>query len=159
MNPSKPSLATILFTDIVGSTERAIELGDRGWGQVLKEHHARVRREIRRFGGSEIKTMGDGFLAAFAGPAQAIRCAWSIRVTRMSGRYFPHFPTRARGLLSGPVCTSWQGMRAPGPSGLRVDPPSGSRSPLRKQAPHVEETVSSPYLPSGEPAPRWNDRV
>lgn len=76
---SRRTLQTILFTDIVGSTERAIDLGDRGWRQVLKEHHAHVRREIRRFGGREIKTMGDGFMAAFGRPAQAIRCAWSIR--------------------------------------------------------------------------------
>lgn len=78
MKPRR-SLQTILFTDIVGSTERAIQLGDHGWKQVLGEHHARVRREIRRFGGREIKTTGDGFLAAFGQPAQAIRCAWSIR--------------------------------------------------------------------------------
>jgi class 3 adenylate cyclase/tetratricopeptide (TPR) repeat protein len=75
------SFATLLFTDIVGSTERAAELGDRGWRELLSEHHGRVRREIRRFGGEESNTAGDGFLATFERPASAIRCAWSIRET------------------------------------------------------------------------------
>jgi class 3 adenylate cyclase/tetratricopeptide (TPR) repeat protein len=75
------SLATILFTDIVGSTERATQLGDLGWSQLLQEHHARVRREIRRLGGREIKVLGDGFLVSFPRPVQAIRCAWAIRET------------------------------------------------------------------------------
>ncbi|MGH7572471.1 MAG: adenylate/guanylate cyclase domain-containing protein [Gemmatimonadota bacterium] len=75
------SFATLLFTDIVGSTERAAELGDRGWHELLSEHHGRVRREIRRFGGTESNTAGDGFLATFERPASAIRCAWAIRET------------------------------------------------------------------------------
>ncbi|HUP00158.1 MAG TPA: adenylate/guanylate cyclase domain-containing protein [Gemmatimonadota bacterium] len=78
---SRRSLQTVLFTDIVGSTERATELGDQGWSEILEEHHGRVRREIHRFGGREIKALGDGFLATFAQPAQAIRCAWSVRET------------------------------------------------------------------------------
>ena len=73
------SLATVLFTDIVGSTERAAELGDRDWHELLDQHHACVRREIRRFGGREVNTAGDGFLAAFERPARAIGCAWAIR--------------------------------------------------------------------------------
>jgi class 3 adenylate cyclase/tetratricopeptide (TPR) repeat protein len=76
---SERSLATILFTDIVGSTERATELGDRKWRQLLEEHHARVRRELRRFGGRELNISGDGFLAVFAGPARAIACADALR--------------------------------------------------------------------------------
>jgi class 3 adenylate cyclase len=76
---SERSLATILFTDIVGSTERATELGDRKWRQLLEEHHARVRRELRRFGGRELNISGDGFLAVFEGPARAIACADAIR--------------------------------------------------------------------------------
>ncbi len=71
-------LATVLFTDIVGSTERAAELGDREWGDLLAAHHARVRDLITRFGGREIDTAGDGFLATFDGPARAVRCAVSI---------------------------------------------------------------------------------
>ena len=79
MTTSERSLATILFTDIVASTQRATELGDRQWRQLLDEHHARVRRELRRFGGRELNISGDGFLAVFAGPARAIACADALR--------------------------------------------------------------------------------
>jgi len=72
-------LATVLFTDIVGSTERAVELGDSRWSELLREHHALVRRELARFRGREIDTAGDGFFASFDGPARAIRCACAIR--------------------------------------------------------------------------------
>jgi pimeloyl-ACP methyl ester carboxylesterase len=71
-------LATVLFTDIVGSTERAIEEGDRRWRELLEAHHALVRQELSRFRGREVNTMGDGFLATFDGPARGIRCACSI---------------------------------------------------------------------------------
>ena len=72
-------LATVLFTDIVRSTERAAALGDRGWRELLANHHTVVRRELRRFRGREVKTLGDGFLATFDGPARGIRCACAIR--------------------------------------------------------------------------------
>jgi class 3 adenylate cyclase len=72
-------LATVLFTDIVGSTERAADLGDRRWSQVLEQHHAIVRKELERFRGREVDTAGDGFLATFDGPARAIRCAYAVR--------------------------------------------------------------------------------
>jgi class 3 adenylate cyclase len=68
-------LATVLFTDIVGSTERATQLGDRRWRELLDAHHSAVRRQLERFRGREIDTAGDGFLASFDGPARAIRCA------------------------------------------------------------------------------------
>ena len=71
-------LATVLFTDIVGSTERAAELGDRAWRELLERHHALVRRELTRFRGEERDTAGDGFFATFDGPARAIRCAQAI---------------------------------------------------------------------------------
>jgi len=71
-------LATILFTDIVGSTAKAVELGDRRWRGLLERHHMLVRRELLRFRGREIDTAGDGFLASFDGPARAIRCACAI---------------------------------------------------------------------------------
>jgi class 3 adenylate cyclase/pimeloyl-ACP methyl ester carboxylesterase len=71
-------LTTVLFTDIVGSTERAAELGDRGWRDLLARHHAAVRRELARFRGQELDTAGDGFFATFDGPARAIRCAQAI---------------------------------------------------------------------------------
>jgi class 3 adenylate cyclase len=72
-------LATVLFTDLVGSTERATELGDRRWRDVLAEHQAAVRRQLELYRGREIKTTGDGFLATFDGPARAIRCACAVR--------------------------------------------------------------------------------
>jgi pimeloyl-ACP methyl ester carboxylesterase/class 3 adenylate cyclase len=71
-------LATLLFTDIVGSTERMAELGDRGWRELLEQHHAAVRRQLARFRGIEMDTAGDGFFARFDGPARAIRCAQAI---------------------------------------------------------------------------------
>ncbi len=71
-------LATIMFTDIVGSTERAHELGDRRWLELLDQHNALVRKELARFRGVEMDTTGDGFFATFDGPARAIRCALAI---------------------------------------------------------------------------------
>jgi class 3 adenylate cyclase len=72
-------LATILFTDLVGSTAKAAELGDRRRRELLGEHHARTRRELLRHRGIELDTAGDGFFARFDGPARAIRCACAIR--------------------------------------------------------------------------------
>jgi class 3 adenylate cyclase len=72
-------LATVLFTDIVGSTERATELGDRAWRLRLDQHDAAVRDLLARHRGREVKTTGDGFLATFDGPARGIRCAEAIR--------------------------------------------------------------------------------
>ena len=71
-------LATVLFTDIVGSTGRLVELGDRAWRQVLDLHDERARQEIARFRGRAVKSLGDGFLATFDGPARAVRCAAAI---------------------------------------------------------------------------------
>jgi len=71
-------LSTVLFTDIVRSTEQAAEVGDRRWRTLLDDHHAVVRKELRRFRGREVSTAGDGFLATFDGPARAIRCAGAI---------------------------------------------------------------------------------
>jgi pimeloyl-ACP methyl ester carboxylesterase len=68
-------LATVLFTDVVGSTERAAALGDREWARLLERHHEVVRAELARFRGREVDTAGDGFLAWFDGPARAVRCA------------------------------------------------------------------------------------
>jgi pimeloyl-ACP methyl ester carboxylesterase len=72
-------LATVLFTDIVGSTARAAEMGDARWRDLLGSYQALVRRELARFRGREVKTLGDGFLATFDGPARAIRCAQATR--------------------------------------------------------------------------------
>ena len=71
-------LATVLFTDLVGSTARAAELGDQRWRSLVEQHHAAVRRELARFDGREVDTTGDGFFATFDGPARAIRCAQAI---------------------------------------------------------------------------------
>jgi class 3 adenylate cyclase len=78
--PAEPDrvLATVLFTDIVASTEHARQLGDRLWRDLVSEHHDLIRRELARFRGREIDTAGDGFLAAFDGPARALRAAQSI---------------------------------------------------------------------------------
>jgi class 3 adenylate cyclase len=72
-------LATVMFTDIVDSTRRAAELGDKGWRQLLERHDQLMRRELERHRGREVKTIGDGFLATFDGPARGIRCATSAR--------------------------------------------------------------------------------
>src|SRR5208282_5650541 len=78
--PDEPDrvLATVLFTDIVGSTARAASLGDQRWRSLLDVHDRAVRDHLRRFRGSEIDTTGDGFVASFDGPARAIRCAEAI---------------------------------------------------------------------------------
>ena len=75
---SERVLATVLFTDIVGSTERASQLGDRAWRDLLERHHAVVRRRITQFRGEEVDTAGDGFFASFDGPGRAIECARTL---------------------------------------------------------------------------------
>jgi class 3 adenylate cyclase len=77
--PYDSVLATVLFTDLVGSTAKAVELGDRGWRELLEQHHARIRTELSHFRGVELDTAGDGFFARFDGPARAIRCACAVR--------------------------------------------------------------------------------
>jgi class 3 adenylate cyclase len=72
-------LATVMFTDIVDSTSRAAEMGDRGWREVLERHDQLMRRELERHRGREVKTMGDGFFATFDGPARGILCAMAAR--------------------------------------------------------------------------------
>jgi class 3 adenylate cyclase len=74
-------LATVLFTDIVGSTERAAKVGDAAWKELLERHHATVRHEIDRWHGAEVDTAGDGFFATFDGPARAVRCAQAVAET------------------------------------------------------------------------------
>src|SRR5581483_2597748 len=69
------ALGAVLFTDIVDSTARIVELGDRRWRDLIEAHNALVRRELVRFGGREVDTAGDGFVATFAGPSDAIDCA------------------------------------------------------------------------------------
>jgi class 3 adenylate cyclase len=71
-------LATVLFTDIVGSSERAAALGDRAWKDIVQQHHAKVRALLARYRGQEVDTAGDGFFATFDGPGRAVRCAQAI---------------------------------------------------------------------------------
>jgi len=71
-------LATVLFTDIVGSSAKAAELGDRGWSELVERHHATVRGQLARYRGKEVDTAGDGFFATFDGPARGVRCAQQI---------------------------------------------------------------------------------
>jgi class 3 adenylate cyclase len=82
--PDDRVLATVLFTDIVDSTRRAAEMGDRDWHALLDAHDAIVRVQLNRFRGREVNTSGDGFLAMFDGPQRAIRCAMAIRVAVQS---------------------------------------------------------------------------
>jgi class 3 adenylate cyclase len=78
--PSVPDsvLATVLFTDVVGSAERATAVGDRRWREMLEEHHRVVRRDLNRYRGVEVDTAGDGFFCRFDGPGRAIACARTI---------------------------------------------------------------------------------
>ena len=75
---ARRALRTVLFTDIVGSTELAAQLGDRRWRELLRRHHERMRRALRRYGGREVDTAGDSFFAVFDEPGQAIRCALAM---------------------------------------------------------------------------------
>ena len=98
--PADRVLATVLFTDIVGSTERAAELGDRRWRELLEGHDEIVRAQLERFGGREVNTTGDGFLAAFEGPARAIECAQAVNdelegLDVRGARRHPHRGVRA----------------------------------------------------------------
>jgi len=77
--PSSRMLATVLFTDIVGSTEQASALGDRSWKDLLENHDRAVERQLRRYGGLLVKETGDGVLAIFDGPARAVQCAGAVR--------------------------------------------------------------------------------
>jgi len=72
-------LATVMFTDVVGSTEQITALGDRRWKQLLASHDTLIRGELARYRGRAVKTTGDGFLATFDGPGRAVRCACAIR--------------------------------------------------------------------------------
>jgi class 3 adenylate cyclase len=76
--PNERGLATLLFTDIVGSSEVAVELGDRRWRHLQARHHAEVRKQLKRHGGREVDTAGDGFFATFGSPAAGVRCAFAI---------------------------------------------------------------------------------
>ena len=95
-------LATVLITDIVGSTTKAESLGDKGWRDLLEAHDNAVRKELARFRGHEVKSLGDGFLATFDGPARAIRCASAVtQAVRSLGMFLAWFVPRAWRLWEG----------------------------------------------------------
>ena len=108
-------LLTVLFTDVVASTERLAELGDDAWRQLLDRHDDTIRRYLRRYHGREIATTGDGFLAVFDGPARAVRCAQAIADAVVASRPGdprgrPHWGGRAsRRGIGGSPCTSPRG--------------------------------------------------
>jgi class 3 adenylate cyclase len=79
--PATTVVTTVLFTDLVASTETAAQLGDEHWGELLGRHHALIRQHLDQFGGREVKTTGDGFLAVFDDPGQAVECALRLRST------------------------------------------------------------------------------
>jgi len=109
-------LATVLFTDIVGSTEQAAKLGDHRWRELLDDHDRLVRRELGRFRGREVKTTGDGFLATFDGPARGIRCAAAIRDGTATDGPSDSGPvcTPARSRCAATMSAAWQSTSGPG---------------------------------------------
>lgn len=98
-------LSTVLFTDIVASTEKAAEVGDHRWHEVLEAHHSRVRAQIQRFSGREIDTAGDGFFITFDGPARAVECTLAIAESgASSGSKSERAATRARSSSPANLC-------------------------------------------------------
>ena len=124
-------LATVLFTDIVGSTERAAALGDQAWSALVERHHAAVRRELERFRGREVDTAGDGFLATFDGPARAVRCAVaaSEAVARARSRDPRRASIRERSSSPEPASAGWRSTSAPGSPAWRTRARCSSRGP------------------------------
>jgi len=99
-------LATVLFIDIVDSTKRTAELGDRDWRELLEQYQGIVRRQLTRYRGREVDTAGDGFLATFDGPGRAIRCAATLRhqvTTRTNSRHRRSAMARNREIVEGGV--------------------------------------------------------
>ncbi len=130
-------LATVMFTDIVDSTRRAAELGDRQWRALLDRHDEVVRQQLQRFRGQEVKHLGDGFMATFDGPARAVRCATAIMDSMqplgiaVRLRIACRAAEKARSPAS-PSAARTRRVATPLPSrGLRSDH-AGSSKPLRK---------------------------
>ena len=126
-------LATVVFTDIVGASARAAELGDRAWRELLEAHHAEVRRQLGRFGGSEVDTAGDGFFAAFDGPAGrfAAPARSATRCVRSASRSGPEC-TPASASASTASSAASQSTRAP------ASPPR--QTPVRSSSPRRSRT-------------------
>ena len=137
-------LATVMFTDMVGSTEKAAELGDKGWRDLVERHHGVVRAMLGRFRGKEVDTAGDGFFATFDGPARGVRCAQAIsEAVRDSGSRFA------------PACTRVRSRRSPGRSA--ASPSTSARGSRRSRRP---PRCSSPTPSRGScPAPACGSRT
>ncbi len=131
-------LTTVLFTDIVDSTKLAAEIGDRAWREQLDVHDAVVREQLARFGGHEVNTTGDGFLASFASPTQAVRCA--LAIVAASERIGTH-------VRAGPGCTP-----ASANSGATTSPGSPCTSPPGSRRPPPPTDSSSPVRCETSPA-------
>ena len=155
-------LATVLFTDIVGSTQLAAELGDERWAALLGNHNRIVRDEVARFRGREVDAAGDGFLATFDGPARAIRCASAIRdalralgLEIRAGLHTGEVETAGRRSWAS-ACTSVRACRAvlhPGRSSSRE--PSSISSPGRASSFMTADTMSSRASTAGGNCSRW----
>jgi Adenylate and Guanylate cyclase catalytic domain len=137
-------LATVLFTDIVDSTERAAALGDRKWRVLRDSHHARIRSNLGRFRGREVNTAGDGFFATFDGPIRAVRCAaTAVAAVRDLGiRIRPGLHT-GRSSSAAPMCEASRCTSARGSPRWPVH--------LRSSSPRLSKTSS--------PAPRSSSRT
>ncbi len=127
-------LATILFTDIVGSTRLAAQLGDAAWRSLLADHHETTRRQLERYGGREVKTTGDGVVATFDGPGRAIRCALALRDQR-AGSDWRSGPASTSERSSSRVMTS--------PASRSTSPHASERSPATARSSSLERSRTS----------------
>jgi hypothetical protein len=137
-------LATVMFTDVVGSTERAASLGDRRWTELLDAHDAGIRRELAAFRGQEIKTTGDGFLATFDGPARAIRCASGLPHEGSTSTCASVF-TQARSSIVATTSVAWPSTSANGysPRRVRLKPSSRARSRISSPDPASSSRIAA----------------
>ncbi len=156
-------LATVLFTDVVGSTEKACELGDRRWAELLERHHTVLRAMLARYRGTEAETAGDGFLATFDGPARAVRCAQAIcdavRPLGLEVRAGCH--TGEIEVLGADIGRHRRAHRRPGRRPRRalrgpgVSPPSRTSSPAPASSSRTAASTSSRACPeAGDCSPR-----
>ena len=147
-------LATVLFTDICGSTDKASEVGDRAWHELLDQHNALIREQLARWRGREIKTLGDGFVATFDGPAR-VRCAapWSRRCAVSTSRCAPG-STRAsarssRRTSAASPCIGARVNAQAGPRRGRLEHGQGARGWLRPPVRRQGATSSAASPASG----------
>ena len=152
---SERVLATILFTDIVGSTELAARVGDSAWRELLQRHHAIVRRELARYQGRELDTAGDGFFAAFDGPARAVQAASAIRdalpplgIEIRAGLHTGECEVHDGKLAGIAVSTGARISSLAGPEKCSSQARSRTSSPARASRSRIEATTSSRASPT-----------